>query len=151
MKVTVLLRKDHEIIKSLFAKYGKAGDRQQNGRKEVFEEIQRQISLHSQMETEIFYPALQNTSSVRAQELVTEALKGHETVDVLLSELGRMQGGDKQFDSKMSVLIAAVERHIDVEEEEIFDEARKYLPEYRLEELGLEIEDRRRILGQLAA
>jgi hypothetical protein len=33
----------------------------------------------------------------------------------------------------------------------MFDEARKNLPEYRLEELGLEMEDRRKILVSLAA
>ena len=44
-----------------------------------------------------------------------------------------------------------VSRHIDREEEEIFDEARKNLPEYRLEELGLEMEARRKLLTQLAA
>jgi len=151
MKVTVLLRKDHEVLKSLFAKLKKAGSRQQNGRKEIFDEMRREISLHSQMETEIFYPALQNTSSIRAQELVSEALKEHQSVDDLLDDLGRLNGNDRQFDTKISALIEAVERHMDTEEEEMFDEARKYLPEFRLEELGLEMEDRRRILGQLAA
>jgi hemerythrin-like domain-containing protein len=44
-----------------------------------------------------------------------------------------------------------VMQHIEKEEDEIFDEARKTLPEYRLEELGLEMEDRRKILLTLAA
>jgi len=44
-----------------------------------------------------------------------------------------------------------VTSHIEKEEEEIFDEARKNLPEFRLEELGLEMEDRRKILATIAA
>jgi hemerythrin-like domain-containing protein len=51
----------------------------------------------------------------------------------------------------MTLLIEEVTRHIEKEEDEIFAEARKMLPEYRLEELGLEMEDRRKILTQLAA
>jgi hypothetical protein len=47
--------------------------------------------------------------------------------------------------------MSRVLQHIEKEEEEIFDEARKNLPEYRLEELGLELEDRRKILVTLAA
>ena len=151
MKVTVYLRKDHETVRSLFEEYKKLAGKTQNGRKEAFAEIQREISLHSQMETEIFYPALQNTASVRAQELVAKALEEHRGVDSLLDELSAMNGNEKQFDSKMSELMDSINAHIDNEEEEIFDEARKNLPEFRLEELGLEMEDRRRILTQLAA
>jgi hypothetical protein len=51
----------------------------------------------------------------------------------------------------MASLISEVTQHIKMDEEEIFDEARKILPEYRLEELGLEMEDRRKILTTLAA
>jgi hemerythrin-like domain-containing protein len=48
-------------------------------------------------------------------------------------------------------LIDMVNAHVQKEEEEIFEEARKNLPEFRLEELGLEMEDRRKILQTLAA
>jgi len=53
--------------------------------------------------------------------------------------------------TKMTAMMDEVMRHIEKEEEEIFDEARKNLPEFRLEELGIEMEDRRKILTQLAA
>ena len=62
-----------------------------------------------------------------------------------------MNPSDKQFDARMGTLMDQVFEHIDMEEEQIFDEARKNLPEYRLEELGLEMEDRRKILSTMAA
>jgi hemerythrin superfamily protein len=151
MKVTVYLRKDHEALRSLFAKYKKTASRSQNGKREVFEEIRREVTLHSQMETEIFYPALENTPSTRAKELVAAAVKDHGTMDSLFEELDSMNGQDRRFDAKVSELFDVIEAHIGKEEEEIFDEARKNLPEYRLEELGLEMQDRRRMLTQLAA
>jgi hemerythrin superfamily protein len=151
MKVTVLLRNDHELVKSLFEKVKKADARNQNGRKDLFHEIRREILIHSQMEMEIFYPALAGTASARATELISQAEREHHAVEKLLQEMNLMNSTDKAFDAKMDQLMEEVGRHIDMEEEEIFDEARKNLPEFRLEELGLEMEDRRKILSTLAA
>ena len=151
MKVTVLLRNDHEQVKSLFEKVKKSNARNQNGRKDLFNEIRREILIHSQMEMEIFYPALAGTASARATELVSRAEREHHAVEKLLQEMNLMNATDKAFETKMDQLMADVTRHIDMEEEEIFDEARKNLPEFRLEELGLEMEDRRKILSTLAA
>jgi iron-sulfur cluster repair protein YtfE (RIC family) len=151
MKVTVLLRNEHEQLKSLFDKYKRAGVRNANGRKELFNDIRREITVHSQMETEIFYPALSGTSSTTATELVSAAVAEHSAVDKLLQELSVMNPLDRPFEAKFASVMDQMAQHIEREEEEIFDEARKILPEYRLEELGLEMEDRRKILMQLAA
>ena len=62
-----------------------------------------------------------------------------------------MNAADKAFEMKMAVLMDQVLQHIETEEEEIFDEVRKNLPEFRLEELGLEMEDRRKVVITLAA
>jgi hemerythrin superfamily protein len=151
MKVTVLLRNEHENLKSLFNNYKKPGIRNNNGKREVFNDIRREILVHSQMEIEIFYPALSGTSSTTAAGLVEAAVQEHQVIEGELEELGAMNGADKAFETKMTEMMDRVMRHIEMEEEEIFDEARKNLPEYRLEELGLEMEDRRKILTQLAA
>ena len=151
MKVTVFLRNEHENLKSLFNKYKKPNTRNPNGKKELFNDIRREIMMHSQMEIEIFYPALSGTSSTTAADLVSTAIQEHEAIEKSLEELGNMAPTDRAFDTKMTDLIDAVTGHIEKEEEEIFDEVRKNLPEYRLEELGLEMEDRRKILTQLAA
>jgi iron-sulfur cluster repair protein YtfE (RIC family) len=151
MKVTVFLRNEHENLKSLFNKYKKPGSRTGNGKKELFNDIRREILVHSQMEIEIFYPALSSTASATATALVSQAEAEHHAIEKLLHELDGMNPADRNFDTKMDHVMDEVSRHIDKEEEEIFDEVRKNLPEYRLEELGLEMEDRRKILTQLAA
>ncbi len=151
MKVTVLLRNDHETVKALFERVKGSDSRNQNGRKELFNEIRREILIHSQMEMEIFYPALAGTASARATDLVSEAEREHRSVEKLIQELNLMNPSDKAFETKLNQLMDEVTRHIEMEEEEIFDEARKTLPEFRLEELGLEMEDRRKILSTLAA
>ena len=151
MKITVFLRNEHENLKSLFNKYKKPTARNGNGKKELFDDIRREILLHSQMEIEIFYPALSGTSSTTAANLVSEAMEEHAAVERSLQELSGINPLDRLFETKMSAMMDAVSRHVEREEEEIFDEARKNLPEHRLEELGLEMEDRRKILTQLAA
>jgi hemerythrin-like domain-containing protein len=151
MKVTVFLRNEHENLKSLFNKYKKSNTRNGNGKKELFSDIQRDILLHSQMEIEIFYPALSGTSSTTAVDLVSTAMTEHNAIEESLQELNSMSPSDQSFETKMAAMMDEVSRHIEKEEEEIFDVARKNLPEYRLEELGLEMESRRKILTQLAA
>ena len=151
MKVTVFLRNDHEALKGLFNRFKKPAMRQPNGKKELFNEIRREILMHSQVESEIFYPALAATTSERATELVNTAEQEHHAVEKLLEELNGMNASDKNFEARMNELIGDVDRHIQMEEEEMFDEARKNLPEFRLEELGIEMEDRRKILTTLAA
>ena len=151
MKVTVFLRNEHESLKSLFNKYKKPSTRNGNGKKELFNDIRREILLHSQMEIEIFYPALSGTSSTTAVDLVTTAVAEHDAIEKSLEEISSANPADRTFETKMTAMMDEVMRHIEKEEEEIFDEARKNLPEFRLEELGLEMEDRRKILTQLAA
>jgi|SRR2546425_12759286 len=151
MKVTVFLRNEHENLKSLFNKYKKPGNRNLNGRIELVNDIRREVHVHSQMEIEIFYPALSGTSSTTASDLVAAAVAEHGAVEKLFQELNGMNSSDRNFEMKMDHIMDEVFRHIEKEEEEIFDEARRNLPEYRLEELGLEMEDRRKILTQLAA
>ena len=151
MKVTVFLRNEHENLKSLFNKYKKSGARNLNGKKELFNDIRREILVHSQMEIEIFYPALGGTPSTTASDLVSAAVAEHRAIEQLLQELNGMSSSDPDFETKMDQIMDEVIQHIEKEEEEIFDQARRNLPEYRLEELGLEMEERRKILTQLAA
>jgi len=151
MKVTLFLRNEHDNLKSLFDNYKKANARNTNGKKELFNEIRREILVHSQMETEIFYPALSGTSSATATDLVSAAIAEHHAIEVELQEIGGISSSDRAFETKVAKLMDDVLGHIESEEDKIFSEARQNLPEYRLEELGLEMEDRRKILTQLAA
>jgi len=129
MKVTVLLRNEHENVKSLFNSYRKPGTRNANGKKELFNEIRREILVHSQMESEIFYSALTGTSSTTAASLVAAAIEDHRAIEKLLQELNGMNSLDRNFETKMARMMDEVIRHIEKEEEEIFEEARKNLPE----------------------
>jgi hemerythrin superfamily protein len=151
MKATLLIRKDHEKLQDLFDKYRKTKTIAQNGRRKVFDEIRRELTVHSHLETELFYPELKNSSASDVDALIQAAENAHRQLESLLAEIEALSGNEKQFDAKVIELIDLITQHIQREEEEIFDQIRRSLSEQRLEELGLEMEDRRRILTQIAA
>src|SRR5262245_22228920 len=124
MKATLLLRKDHEKVHSLFEKFHRTKGSSQNGKRAIFDEILKEISVHSQIETEIFYPELKQSTSKRAVELVDSAVGDHQRIDKLLADISSATGNEKMFDAKMNQLIESVQAHITKEEEEIFPEAR---------------------------
>src|SRR6185503_4134553 len=97
---------DHEVVRALFDKFTKPpNSRAQNGKKELFNEIRRELLIHSQMEQEIFYPALSGTSSAQAAQLVAQAEQEHEAIEKLMQELNTMAGTEKNFETKMTQLM----------------------------------------------
>src|SRR5438105_14860498 len=119
MKVTVFLRNEHESLKSLFNKYKKPGPRNVNGRNELFNDIRREILVHSQMEIEIFYPALGGTPSATAADLVGTAVEEHRAIEKLLQEANGMSSSDRNFETKVDHIMEEVLRHIESEEKVI--------------------------------
>ena len=146
MKATILLRNDHENLLTLLEQ----GINPARGNDAQFQRIRDEIVLHSRIEEELFYSELENTSSARAHMLVNTAVAQHREIEQLLNEMAP-QFSARKFDQQMGLLLEKLKAHLQFEEEEIFEEARQYLSEYRMEELGLEMEDRRRFLRLSAA
>lgn len=120
---TAILRDDHRKVKELFSKYEKIGDEAvADLRMDLYLEIRKELSIHSDIEEEIFYPAIESLRSKdeQAGERVREARVAHQEVQTLLDELGELQPEDEVFDDRMKSLIESVTEHADKEEEEIF-------------------------------
>ena len=150
MNVLELLKEDHSNVKSLFEKFDRTDKSSQEKKTELFEKMRRELKLHSRAEEEIFYPALKALNG-EGRRLVSEALKEHRDVDELLTQISRLKPCGKNFDDKMETLIENVDHHVQEEEEEIFRLAEENCSEGQLEELGQQIEDRKKILGQRMA
>lgn len=150
MKITVLLRHNHEVLRDLIDKFRNMPKRKQD-EQAIIQEIRKQIQMHSEMASEAFYPALAATTSDRAAQLVATARKRCEVVEKLFQELSRMKPSDAAFEGRMEMVISEIGRQIEMEEDELFHEARKAFPEYRLEELGLETQARQKRMHMLAA
>lgn len=152
MNVLKLIKKDHSDVQSLFNKFEKTAKSSHEKREEIFEQIRRELQIHSRVEEEIFYPFLKALNGNSGRNLVSEALKVHKEIDELLTQISRLQPSDKNFDEKVETLFENVEHHIQEEEREIFQFAEEKCSEEQLENLGREVAERKKTLDrQLAA
>ena len=124
MDAIALLKKDHRTVEELFADFEKASG---DGRKQkIAEQICLELSVHAQIEEEIFYPACEG--KIEDEELLKEAYVEHDGAKVLIAEI--LGGGpdDEFYDAKVKVLQEEIEHHVEEEEkrmEGLFAQARK--------------------------
>ncbi len=147
MNVLEVLKKDHTTVQSLFEAFGTTCNSSQEKKTELFEQIRRELQLHTKAEEEVFYPALKALND-SGQNLVLQALKEHKEVDELLTQISRLNATDADFDEKVESLIEDVRHHIEEEEGQIFQFAAENCSDGELEDLGREIEERKKVLGR---
>jgi hemerythrin superfamily protein len=150
MHVLTLLKKDHSTVESLFDKFEQTGKAAHEKKNELFAQIRRELQLHLKGEEEIFYPALKAFNG-EGRDLVSEALKQHRDIDQLLTQISRLKPSDKNYDEKIEMLIDNVEHHVDEEEGEIFRFAEENCSPEQLEDLGNQIDERKKILDRQRA
>jgi iron-sulfur cluster repair protein YtfE (RIC family) len=147
MDALTLLTQDHEELRRLFQEIGEAtGPGAFNARARLFQAIREELEVHSDIEEEIFYPAMKDSSSPELRRLALEAFEEHRLVDDLLEELQDLTPNDEEFESKLDVLREQVLRHAESEEREMFAEAKKAFEKESLDQLGRDLAKRRRAL-----
>src|SRR5262249_21724898 len=147
MNALNLLKKDHASIKSLFGRFDRASKTDLDKRSDLFEQIRRELQIHSRAEEEIFYPALKALNG-EGHGLVSQAIKDHKEVDQLLMQISRLNRTNKTFDEKFEALAESVDHHVDEEEGEIFRFAEENFSERELEDIGRQIDERKRFLDR---
>jgi len=120
-KATSLLKEDHRKVKKLFAEFEKLDESDTAEMARIFETVNQELTVHAQIEEEIFYPACEMAEDEDAKTLVKEAHEEHKIVKTLLQEIDALEDGDHtECDAKMKVLRDNVLHHAEEEEEEIF-------------------------------
>lgn len=119
-----LLRSDHARVRLLFGELDSLrGIEDEDERKaELVDDICYELTVHSMLEEEIFYPALR--AAIDDDDLLDEAELDHAGARELISQLEVMYPGDDHFEATVAVLAEEVGHHIDREESEMFDAAR---------------------------
>ena len=134
-----LLKADHRTVEELFEKFEKASG---DGRKQALaEEICLELSVHAQIEEEIFYPACEGKVE---EDLLKESYVEHDGAKVLIAEIIKGGPSDEYYDSKVKVLQEEIEHHVEEEEkrlEGLFAQARK--AELDMDALGQELAARK--------
>src|SRR6266545_1919302 len=143
MDAITLLKDDHRTVKELFRKFEKAGERAHKTKRTLVDKITEELSVHSAIEEQVFYPAVREAVET-AEDEVLESLEEHHIVKWTLSELEKMDPQDERFDAKVAVLIESVRHHIEEEEGEMFPKVRAAVSRRRLADLG-ELMDRAKL------
>jgi hypothetical protein len=134
-----LLKKQHKEVKGLFKKIEKTENARE--RRELMEQIATALEGHTTIEEEMFYPAIRDVGTKKAEEMVSEAFEEHHVVKLVLAELPSVDPADERFEAKMTVLSELIEHHVDEEEEEMFKLAKK-IDEDDLDDLGERMSER---------
>jgi len=79
---------------------------------------------------------------------VREGYEEHKQIKALLAQIADITPADETWNMKVKVLKEDVEHHVKDEETEMFPDARKFLGEQRLMELGAELEARKQDLEE---
>lgn len=111
-----LLKADHEAVSQLFAEYEKT--RSVPNKKALVAEICTALSVHAQIEEEIFYPAVK--TALKDKLLVPEATVEHAGVKDLIAQLEGVEPDGEMYDAKVKVLSEYVKHHVKEEHEEMF-------------------------------
>ncbi|MDX1749294.1 MAG: hemerythrin domain-containing protein [Methylophaga sp.] len=114
-----LLKKDHQKVKQAFAQYEELGPYAFVHKKKMADQICAELTLHTQLEEEIIYPAFREKLSDE-KDLLNEAKVEHDSAKVLIKEIQQMQADEELFDAKVKVLSEYIEHHVKEEEDEMF-------------------------------
>ena len=111
-----LLKADHEAVSQLFAEYEKT--RSVPNKKALVAEICTALSVHAQIEEEIFYPAVK--AALKYKLLVPEATVEHAGVKDLIAQIEGVEPDGEMYDAKVKVLSEYVKHHVKEEQNEMF-------------------------------
>ena len=141
MNAIDLLKADHERVKTLLTQLSESTERGVKKRTELLAKLEMEITLHTQLEEEILYPAFRKAGGKEQDIMYHEAKEEHRTVDSLvLPALKKPAPSSPAFSGRVKVVKELLEHHIEEEETEMFPQAKKLLGKALLEELGAEME-----------
>jgi hemerythrin superfamily protein len=132
-----LLRADHKLVNDLFDEYEKT--RSAAKKKSLVKQICTELTIHAQIEEEIFYPAAKK--ALRDKELIPEATVEHATLKDLIAQVEGVEPDGEMYDAKIKVLSEYVKHHVKEEQNEIFPKVKA--SNLDLVELGAQLTERK--------
>src|SRR6476661_1834642 len=120
-----LLTDDHKTVQKLFKDYEKLtqNDGEEEEKAALAQQICTELTVHAQIEEEIFYPAVRE--AIEETDLLNEAEVEHAGAKDLIAQIGAMAPGEELYDAKVTVLGEYVNHHIKEEQDEMFPKVKK--------------------------
>ncbi len=106
-----LLQSDHRKVEDLFVQYESSED--DDTKTALAYQICTELKIHTMIEEEIFYPALEGKIE---DDTLEEAFVEHDGAKVLVNDIAAGSAGDDFFDAKVKVLSEEIKHHVKEEE-----------------------------------
>jgi hemerythrin superfamily protein len=136
--ITSMIRMDHTHVMAAFHRY--KGDTSVERKQAIVEHICLALSVHAQLEEEIFYPALQRVLS--GDEVLDKSEPEHDQMRAYIEQLRQLEPNDAAFDQTFMSLMRTVIHHVADEETRLLPAAERLLTE-ELGTLGAQMTKRR--------
>jgi hemerythrin-like domain-containing protein len=139
-----LLKADHKEVADMVEKF-ENGRLSKDRKVAIAKQICMALTVHAQIEEEIFYPAAREASIRDGEDLLDEAEVEHGSIKELVSAIENASPDDDElFDARVKVLGEYVKHHVKEEENELFPKVRK--SDMDLEEIGAQLSARKQEL-----
>ena len=140
-----ILKADHKEVSDMVKKF-ESGRLSKDRKAAVAKQICQALTVHAQIEEEIFYPAARE--SVRnGEDLLDEAEVEHGSVKELVAAIEGSTPDEELFDARVTVLGEYVKHHVKEEETGLFPKIRK--SDMDLQEVGAQLSARKKELMRL--
>lgn len=113
-----LLKQDHHRFRALFDAANAADG---GALVSVAQELSMRLAVHMTIEEELLYPEMKKI----VEDEVDEGIVEHDTGKKLLLEIDNLDGTEPLYKSKVHVLGEVTAHHIDEEDEDLFEDAKK--------------------------
>jgi len=107
-----LLKADHRLVEQLFARFEKSKSPSQKTK--IANQICLELAIHTTIEEEIFYPAVQGEVE---DDMLNEAYVEHDGAKMLIAEILAGSPKDRFYDAKVTVLSEEIKHHVKEEEQ----------------------------------
>jgi hypothetical protein len=142
-----LLRQDHTEVSEMFEKFEKRKDKMTPPQKQALvEEICTALTVHAQIEEEIFYPTI--SPEIDDEDLMDEAVVEHQSLKELIAKIEDEGPEGEYYDAHVIVLGEYVKHHVKEEQGEMFKKVRA--TDIDLKELGARLQQRKtELMGEM--
>lgn len=147
-----LLIEDHKKVQAMFKAFEKLKEDEasEEEKGEIVRQTCQELTVHAEIEEEIFYPAARAALDDEDADLLDEAAVEHATAKDLIEQLKVMEPGDELYDAKFTVLGEYINHHVKEEQDELFPTVRK--TDIDLPALGAELSERKKeLMAELGA
>lgn len=119
-----MLTADHEEVKKMFKEFDKLKEKgSSEDKEELVEDICTALTIHAQLEEDVFYPAVRE--AIKDDDLMDEAEVEHASAKDLIAQLEGMTPDEELYDAKVTVLGEQIDHHVKEEQDEMFPKVRK--------------------------